>query len=86
VTTKALYRFVDHSIGPEPTAEKDMEEMACTSCDETSGCLPYDQCQEWALRHAGRTAHFGYRQTTTNYHRVVRHDDGPPEAPALSVP
>jgi hypothetical protein len=86
VTTKSLYRFVNHSIGPEPAAEKDMEEMACTSCDETSGCLPYEQCQEWALKHAGRTAHFGYRQTTTNYHRVVRHDDGPPEAPALSVP
>jgi hypothetical protein len=31
-------------------------------------------------------AHFGYRLITTNYYRVVRHEDGPPEAPALLVP
>lgn len=84
--TTARYRFVNHSIFPEPSAERDMEEMECTSCPETSGCLPYAECQTWALKHAGRTAHFGFRLLTTNYFRVVRHEDGPPEAPALLVP
>jgi hypothetical protein len=86
VVVKSVSRFVNHSIGPEPQAERDMEEMGCTTCDEVSGCLPYDECQMWALKHAGRKAHFGFRLITTNYYRVVRHEDGPPEAPALLSP
>jgi hypothetical protein len=86
VVVKSVSRFVNHSIGLEPQAERDMEEMECTTCSESSGCLPFDECQTWALKHAGRKSHFGFRLTTTNYYRVVRHEDGPPEPPAPLVP
>lgn len=82
--SRSVLRFVDYSIGLDPHAERDMEEMACTSCSEGSGCLPFAEVQEWAIRHTAQTGHTGFRQVTTNYHRVVRHDQD--LAPQLSVP
>ncbi|MFE9525116.1 hypothetical protein [Streptomyces sp. NPDC006631] len=81
---KSLYRFVDYSIGLDPHAERDMEEMACTTCGDLSGCLPFGETQDWAIQHAAKTGHTGFRQVTTNYHRVVRNDRD--LAPQLSVP
>uniref|UniRef100_A0AAU3I9H9 DUF7848 domain-containing protein n=1 Tax=Streptomyces sp. NBC_01393 TaxID=2903851 RepID=A0AAU3I9H9_9ACTN len=81
---KALYRYVDHEIGLDPAAERDMEEMFCTSCPEGSGCIPIADAQDWAMRHTGSTGHTGFRLQTTNYYRVIRKGDPPPsQAPAV---
>jgi hypothetical protein len=74
-------RYVTHSISRDPQAEVDMEEMFCTSCNEASGCLPIAEAQDWAMRHAGRTHHFGFRLQTTNYYLVTRHVDAPQQHP-----
>ncbi|RZU36052.1 hypothetical protein EV284_3539 [Streptomyces sp. BK022] len=83
-----LWRYIEHSIGLDPQAERDMEDMECTGCDWTANGggegLTFDQIQEAALKHAGATGHRGFRQTTTNYWLVVRHDQD--VASQLSVP
>jgi hypothetical protein len=76
---RAVYRFVTHSIALEPGAERDMEEMFCTSCPESSGCVSLDDARDWAMKHTGLKAeHTGFRLETTNYYRVIRHDESPP--------
>lgn len=79
-----VFRFVDYSIGLDPHSDRDMEEMACTSCGDESGCASFDDIAKWAINHTARTTHTGFRQITTNYHRVVRQDQDP--APQLSLP
>jgi hypothetical protein len=69
-----VFRFVDYSIGLDPNTSRDMEEMECTSCGDPSGCDSFDNIVKWAINHTARTGHSGFRQITTNYHRVVRHD------------
>jgi hypothetical protein len=85
---KSVYRHVDHSIHLDPHAGRDMEDLECTGCDWTANGggegLPFEQIQDAAMRHTGATGHSGFRQTTTNYWRVVRHDGD--IATQLSVP
>jgi hypothetical protein len=82
--TRSVIRHVDHTIGLDPHAERDMEDLSCTSCDWTAGGLPFSDLQQQAMKHAGAEKHYGFRQVTTNYWRVVRHDQD--LAPQLSVP
>ncbi|MGW0626114.1 DUF7848 domain-containing protein [Streptomyces sp. NPDC002758] len=82
--TRSLFRHVDHAIGLDPHAERDMEDLECTSCDWKVGGLPFADLQEQAIKHAGAEKHYGFRQITTNYWRVVRHDED--LATQLSVP
>jgi hypothetical protein len=85
VTVKAVFRYVTHSIGLDPAAERDMEEMFCTSCPESSGCVSIDDARDWAMRHTGRTKHDGFRLETTNYYRVTRHDGRQSEPAPVGV-
>jgi hypothetical protein len=82
--TRSVIRHVDHTIGLDPHAERDMEDLECTSCDWKAGGIPFGDLQEQALKHAGAEKHYGFRQVTTNYWRVVRHDED--LAIQLSVP
>lgn len=85
MTAKSVFRYVTHSIGLDPAAERDMEEMFCTSCPESSGCVSIDDARDWAMRHTGRTKHDGFRLETTNYYRVTRHDGRKPEPAPVGV-
>jgi hypothetical protein len=85
VTVKAVFRYVTHSIGLDPAAERDMEEMFCSSCPESSGCVSIDDARDWAMRHTGRTKHDGFRLETTNYYRVTRHDGRQSEPAPVGV-
>jgi hypothetical protein len=75
VSLKSVWKYVMHSIDLDPAAERDMEEMFCTSCPEQSGCVSLDDARDWAMKHTGRTKHTGFRLQTTNYYRVTRHEE-----------
>jgi hypothetical protein len=65
-----------------------MEDLECLGCDWTANGggqgLTFQQILDAAMKHTGATGHSGFRQITTNYWRVVRHDEE--IAPQLSVP
>jgi hypothetical protein len=72
---RALYKFVTHSISLDPQAERDLDEMECTTCHLTSGVVKkLDDGRDWAMQHTGQTHHTGFRLTTTNHYRVTRHE------------
>ncbi|MFF1701200.1 hypothetical protein [Streptomyces sp. NPDC058252] len=73
---RAVIRHVDHSIGLDPHADRDMEDLACTTfeCGWKVSGQDFGELQDAAMKHSGEKQHFGFRQVTTNYWRVVRHD------------
>ncbi|GHF37105.1 hypothetical protein GCM10010359_44680 [Streptomyces morookaense] len=76
MTTRAVYRYVPHTITHVPEGGVVFEAF-CTAdaCCEGSG--PQDEqeaAQDWALHHAGRTGHDLFRRVVTDHARVTRAD------------
>ncbi|WP_443735654.1 DUF7848 domain-containing protein [Streptomyces hygroscopicus] len=74
MSTRAVYRFVNHTIRHEPDGGVTFETFCVTpGCDENSG--PQDDrqaAQEWCLRHTGRMGHDLFRRVVTDHARVTR--------------
>jgi hypothetical protein len=76
MNTRAVYRFVDHTIRHVPEGGVTYG-VFCTAreCGEDSG--PQDEqetAQDWALRHTGATGHDLFRRVFTDHARVTRAD------------
>ncbi len=73
--TRALYRFVEHTIRHEP-ADGVTCELFCTAhdCGEGSGSQSEQgTAQDWALRHTGlNPGHDLFRRVFTDHARVTR--------------
>lgn len=71
-------------LGPdtEPGASPPIYELECTGCLDTSGAseMAVDP-QTWALDHASRTGHTGFRGVVTSFFRAQ-----PAGVPALPAP
>jgi hypothetical protein len=78
MSVRAVLRYVEHSIGLDPHAERDAEGLECTDCPwVASGAgvdRSFEELLDRAIKHTGATGHTGFRQTTTNLWRVVRTD------------
>lgn len=74
MTTRAVYRYVPHTITHVPEGGVTFEAFcAADGCGEDSG--PQDgqhAAQDWALRHAGRTGHGLFRRVATDHAKVTR--------------
>lgn len=77
MATRAVYRFVDHTIRHAPEGGVTYE-VFCVAyeCGEESG--PQDEqntAQDWALRHTGlNPGHDLFRRVFTDHARVTRAD------------
>ncbi|MCX5605883.1 hypothetical protein OOK29_48060 [Streptomyces phaeochromogenes] len=85
--TRAVYRFVDHTINHAPEGGYTFE-IFCTAheCGEESG--PQGEqtaAQDWALKHAGATSHDLFRRVVTDHARVTRADQEEHERPAVTT-
>ncbi|MEU9400634.1 hypothetical protein [Streptomyces sp. NPDC048242] len=73
--TRAVYRFVDHTIRHEP-AGGIVAELFCMTygCDKSSGAQGNaEDAQDWALRHTGlNPGHELYRREFSDHARVTR--------------
>ncbi|MFJ3780651.1 hypothetical protein [Streptomyces sp. NPDC090093] len=73
--TRALYRFVEHTIRHEPAVGVTCE-LFCTAhdCGEESGSWnEQGTAQDWALRHTGlNPGHDLFRRVFTDHARVTR--------------
>ncbi|WP_443732327.1 DUF7848 domain-containing protein [Streptomyces niphimycinicus] len=74
MTTRAVYRFVNHTIRHDPEGGVTFEAFCATpGCDEESGPQEDPEAaQEWCLRHTGRTGHDLFRRFVTDHARVTR--------------
>ncbi|MFJ3970768.1 hypothetical protein ACIPYR_21870 [Streptomyces parvus] len=80
MSTRAVYRYVPHTIRQAPEGGVTAE-LHCTAygCGESSGPQgdPED-AQDWALRHTGlNPGHDLYRREYTDHARVTRADPTP---------
>lgn len=74
MSTRAVYRYVVHTIRHEPEGGITAELFCKTvGCSESSGPLgdPND-AQDWALAHTGRTGHELFRREYADHARVTR--------------
>ncbi|WP_282692933.1 hypothetical protein [Streptomyces sp. CC208A] len=73
--TRAVYRFVEHTIRHEPAGGVTYE-LFCTApaCGEESGPQEAQEtAQDWALRHTGlNPGHDLFRRVFTDHARVSR--------------
>jgi hypothetical protein len=74
MSTRALYRFVPHTIRHEPEGGVTFEAFCVTSdCGEGSGPQEaQESAQDWCLRHSGRTGHDLFRRVVTDHARVTQ--------------
>lgn len=74
MSTRALYRYVPHTIRHVPDGGITYEVFCVTSgCEAESG--PQDEqgaAQDWALRHTGFTGHELFRRVVTDHAKVTR--------------
>ncbi|MFF2845875.1 hypothetical protein ACFVT5_06040 [Streptomyces sp. NPDC058001] len=72
--TRAVLRFVHHTIRQEPAHGATFEAFcAASGCEETSGLRDAQEgAQDWCLRHTGRTGHNLFRRVATDHARVTR--------------
>ncbi|GAA4788272.1 hypothetical protein GCM10023329_44300 [Streptomyces sanyensis] len=72
--TRALYRYVKHTIRHAPEGGITYEVFCAESgCPEESGPQEHQEAsQDWALRHTGRTGHALFRRVFTDHARVTR--------------
>ncbi|MEV6677856.1 hypothetical protein AB0N09_13450 [Streptomyces erythrochromogenes] len=74
MTTRAVYRFVSHTIRHVPEGGVTYEAFCVTDgCQAESG--PNDEqeaAQDWALRHTGSTGHDLFRRVFTDHAKVSR--------------
>lgn len=72
MTSRARYRFVDHTITAHPDTDVTFE-VQCLGCgDESGGVTATSDTDAWALRHAGATGHVGFRRLMTSFALVTR--------------
>ncbi|WP_329276241.1 DUF7848 domain-containing protein [Streptomyces sp. NBC_01451] len=85
--TRAVYRFVDHTINHAPEGGYTFEIFCVThECGEESGPQgEQNDAQDWALRHTGRTGHNLFRRVVTDHARVTRADQEEHERPAATT-
>lgn len=79
----SIMRFADWNLSTDGEAGSLAHETRCAECEETSG--PRDEWQEaqdWALTHAGRTWHTWFRATVTGYLVAAPAPSGNPPSPA----
>ncbi|MEW2128938.1 hypothetical protein [Streptomyces sp. NPDC005435] len=78
--TRAVYRFVEHSIRHEPAGGV-VAQLFCMTfgCEESSGPQANaEDAQDWALRHTGLNPGHGlYRREFSDHARVTRADQDP---------
>ncbi|WP_443729196.1 DUF7848 domain-containing protein [Streptantibioticus parmotrematis] len=74
MSTRAVYRFVNHTIGHEPAGGVTAELFCMTAdCGASSGLQGEPvAAQTWALNHTGRTGHDLFRREFTDHARVTR--------------
>lgn len=74
--TRAIYRFVDHTIRHVPEGGYTFEVFcAGAGCDAESGPQgEQEAAQDWALKHTGATGHDLFRRVATDHARVTRAD------------
>ncbi|MFD5620637.1 hypothetical protein [Streptomyces yangpuensis] len=74
MTTRAVYRFVSHTIRHVPEGGVTYEAFCVTDgCQAESG--PHDEqeaAQDWALHHTGSTGHDLFRRVFTDHAKVSR--------------
>lgn len=74
MSTRAGYRFVDHTIRHVPEGGV-IYEAFCVTCDEESGVQEVQEAaQDWCLRHTGQTLHDLFRRVVTDHARVTREE------------
>lgn len=76
VITRAVYRYVSHTIRHEPQGGVTYEAFCVTvGCGEESGPQEEQEtAQDWCLQHTGRTGHDLFRRVFTDHARVTRHE------------
>lgn len=76
--TRAVYRFVDHTIRHVPDGGYTFEIFcagAGSGCEAESGPQgEQNDAQDWALRHTAKTGHDLFRRVVTDHARVTRAD------------
>ncbi|MFF7936523.1 hypothetical protein [Streptomyces sp. NPDC007940] len=85
--TRAVYRFVDHTIRHAPEGGYTFE-VFCTAfeCGQESGPQgEQNDAQDWALRHTAKTGHDLFRRVVTDHARVTRADQEEHERPAVET-
>ncbi len=74
MSPRAVYRYVPHTIRHAPEGgviyEAHCTESGCTAASGPASAQ--ETAQDWALRHAGRTGHSGFRRVVTDHARVTR--------------
>jgi hypothetical protein len=70
--TRAVYRFVAHTIRHVPDGGITFE-ACCTACGAESGPQhEQETAQDWCLRHTGASGHDLFRRVFTDHARVTR--------------
>ncbi|MFC5718988.1 hypothetical protein ACFP1Z_02175 [Streptomyces gamaensis] len=76
---RVVMRFVDWVLRMDVSGTLPIFEMQCTTCGESSGAVEDPgPPQEWALQHAGKRAHTGFRGVNTTYFRAEHADECEP--------
>lgn len=76
MSTRAVLRFVPHTIRHEPQGGVTFEAFCVTpDCGEDSGSQEkQESAADWCLRHTGRTGHDLFRRVVTDHARVTREE------------
>lgn len=80
MSLRTVIKMADWTISPDPSegASPPIRQTECTSCCAASepSIIQLDT-DRWALQHAARTRHTGFRETTTAFLRVTCAEGGP---------
>lgn len=76
MSTRAVYRFVEHTIRHAPEGGVTYETFCVAyACGADSGPQGEQEAvQDWALRHSGQTGHDLFRRVFTDHARVTREE------------
>ncbi|MFC5718995.1 hypothetical protein ACFP1Z_02210 [Streptomyces gamaensis] len=76
---RSVMRYVDWTLRVDYSGSEPIYEIECMTCGESSA--PVEDPgppQDWALRHAGKTAHTGFRGLNTTFFRAEHADECEP--------